>query len=357
MQSGKNGIALHQKDIVLTVDYHKKNLEIRQLNCATGEERMFRRPTGRKEIEAVVREAPREASLYGGAVVWIMESTTGWARVKDLIGGQARFILCNVLKMPREPKAYRKKTDRTDTGRMQREYLNGALPHAYQTPADTRQLRRLTSIREDLVGRRTALRNIISQYLLHETWESTAGLWSAKGLARLKKLAEGDGTDAIVMGLRLKELEQLEELLERVAIEIAKAYARSPKAKKLDAVKGIGQVASVSILARIGSVQRFGSGESLVALAGLAPGVHSSDDTRRSGRIGGGGTDKWLRHYIIEATVWARKIPRYLDSYERMLKRRGRKIARIVVGRMLLRSIYKMLKDDIAFDPSAKAAA
>jgi transposase len=339
------------------VDYHKKNLEIRWLNLATGEERTFRRATTRPDIEAVVREARAESERSGGKVVWIMESTTGWARVKDLIGGQAEFILCNVLRMPREPKAYRKKTDRTDTARMQREFLNGELPQAYQTPPEVRSLRRLTSTREDLVARRTALRNWITHYLSHETWESTVGLWSAKGVARLGKLAAAGGGDGLVLEIKLKELEQLEELLERVESQIVQAHAQSVPAQRLDAIQGIGPVGAVSILARIGTADRFGGAESLVALAGLAPGVHSSDDTRHSGRIGGGGTDKWLRHYLIEATVWARKIPRYGEAYERMVRRRGKKIARIVVARMLLRSIYKMLKEDIAFDPSAKAVA
>ena len=220
-----------------------------------------------------------------------------------------------------------------------------------------RQLRRLTSTREDLVARRTAVRNWISHYLLHETWESTTGLWSAKGLARLKKLVASAGADRLVLEIKLQDLEQLEALLDRVEAQIGQAYARSPSAQRLDAIKGIGPVAAVSILARIGPADRFGSAESLVALAGLAPGVHSSDDTRHSGRIGGGGTDKWLRHYVIEATVWARKVPRYRDAYERMAQRRGKKIARIAVGRMLLRSIYKMLKEEIAFDPSARAVA
>ena len=35
--------------------------------------------------------------------------------------------------------------------------------------------------------------------------------------------------------------------------------------------------------------------------------------------------------------------------YERVAKRRGKKIGRLVVGRMLLRSIYKMLRDGVSF--------
>ena len=98
---------------------------------------------------------------------------------------------------------------------------------------------------------------------------------------------------------------------------------------------------------------RFASAEHLIAFAGLAPGVQQSDETRRAGRIGGGGTDKHLRHYLIEATIWARDIPRYRDAYQRALRRRGKKIGRLVVARMLARSIYKMLCEQVAFEPSA----
>ncbi len=106
----------------------------------------------------------------------------------------------------------------------------------------------------------------------------------------------------------------------------------------------------MSILARIGPIQRFRSSEQLVAFAGLAPGVRESDGSRREGRIGGGGTDKHLRHYLIEATFWARRVPRYSAAYERVERRRGPKIARIVVARMLVRSIHAMLRDRTRFD-------
>ena len=58
-----------------------------------------------------------------------------------------------------------------------------------------------------------------------------------------------------------------------------------------------------------------------------------------------------MRHYLIEATVWAWKLPRYQATYERVKKRRGSKVGRLVVARMLLRSIYKILKEGIAFNP------
>jgi hypothetical protein len=52
-------------------------------------------------------------------------------------------------------------------------------------------------------------------------------------------------------------------------------------------------------------------------------------------------------------TVWARKLPRYQHTYDRIKKRRGSKVGRLVVARMLVRSIDKILKEGVAFDPGA----
>jgi hypothetical protein len=192
------------KDIILAVDYHDQNLVIRRFDCSTGEENVFKRPTTAEAITQVISQARQELADGDSKVVWVMESTSGWARVKELLDSSVVFQMANVLQMPLPPKARRRKTDKIDTARILREYLTGTLPLAYQP-------------------------------------------------------------------------------------------------------------------------------------------------TRRDGHIGGGGTDKRLRHYIIEATLWAREIPRYRPTYERVCAKRGKKIGRLVVGRMLLRSIYKMLRDDVNF--------
>jgi len=340
-----------RKDIVLAVDYHDKNLVVRSLNCHTGEERLLKRPTTPEAIAELVDDSVHQAREAGGGVFWIMESTTGWARVKALLGNRARLIMANVLQMPLPPKARRRKTDKIDTQRLLREFLNGSLPLAFQPSAWFRQVRRVVSARESLVSRRTAVRNWIGRYLAHETWLPRTGLWSAKGMRWLRRLPETiDGPDRVVLWVKLDELEQLAGLLGPIEAEILHIHGHWPAAQRVDAIYGIAQISAVSILARIGPVERFTNAEQLISFAGLAPGIHQSDGTRRNGRIGGGGTDKHLRHYIIEATLWARRIPRYRPTYERVERKRGKKIARLVVGRLLLRSIYKMLRAGVQFD-------
>lgn len=340
------------QDITLTVDYHDRACVVRRFDHATNQEQLFSEVlTTAQDIKNLVDQTRRDAGRKG-RVTWIQESTTGWARVKDLLGERVEFRLANVLQMPLPPKGRRRKTDKVDTERMQREHLSDRLPLAHQPTPELRQLRRLVACREDLVNRRTALRNWINRYLAHETWADRTGLWSSKGQARLKALIKGlPHTDQVVLGQKLEQLEHVEQQLIQVVNEMTVAYHSSPEARQVDAIRGIGLVSAVSIVARIGPVERFRRAEELISLAGLAPGVQSSDRTRRDGHIGGGGTDRHLRHYLIEATVWARHLPRYKPTYERVAKRRGPKVGRLVVARMLLRSIYKVLKEGVAFDP------
>ena len=342
--------AMQGKDIILVVDYHAENIEFRWFNEATGEERTGRYATTRDGILRQVDQARREVAP-GGQVVWIMESTTGWARVKDLIGARARFVLANVLQMPLPPKARRRKTDTIDTGRLLREYRHGDLPQSFQPAAWWRQVRRVVDCRQDLMERQTALKNWTDSLLQHETWEDRENLWSGKGRARLQRL-ELSASDRALVELKLEQLDQLEAQQIEIEKRMQAIYDGWPEAQWVDEVRGIGMVTAVSVLAHVGPIERFPTGEDLISYVGLAPGVHNSDGTRHHGGIGGGGTDSHLRYLVIEASVWLRDIPRYRPTYERVLAKRGKKIARIVVARLFLRSLHKMLKDRVRFHPA-----
>jgi len=341
------------KDIIVVLDYHAENIEYRWFDAQSGEERTGRYPTTAAALEAQAQEALRQAGAERG-VVWIMESTTGWARVKELLGPRVKFVLSNVLQMPLPPKAHRRKTDKIDTARLLREYLHGALPTSFQPDSWWRQVRRVVDGRQDLVERQTALKNWISSLLHHETWQERANLWTARGLQRLRAL-ELAATDRMLLEVKLEQLRHLAQLQEQIEAQMRQIYDTWPEAQWLDEIRGIGMVTAVSVLAHIGPIARFPTAEDLISYAGLAPGVRESDQTCHRGRIGGGGTDEHLRYLLIEATTWLRQIPRYRPAYERVSKRRGPKVARIVLARMVLRSIYKMLRERVRFHPLATA--
>lgn len=341
------------KDIILVVDYHARNIEYLWVDEATGEERVGRYPTSRAGILRQVEQAWGEVTP-GGGVVWIMESTTGWARVLELIGSRVQFLLVNVLQMPLPPKGRRRKSDRIDTARILREYRQGKLPLSFQPSGWWREVRRVVDTRQDLVERQTALKNWIGSLLHHETWEDRENLWSGKGRARLAGMAL-PASDRLLLDGRLRQLEELAGEIRRVEAAMQKIYDGWAEAQGVDQVRGIGMVMAVSLLAHIGPIERFASAEQLIAYAGLAPGMWQSDGTRHEGHIGGGGTDGHLRYLLIEASTWLQEIPRYRPTFERVQKKRGKKIARIVLARLLLRSLYKMLRDRVRFEPAPRA--
>jgi hypothetical protein len=186
--------------ILLTVDYHDRACVIRRLDRATGREQVFTEiPTTAASLGQVVDQARRDLGRRG-RVVWVQESTTGWARVRELLADRVEFDLANVLQMPLPPRARRRKTDTVDTAPIQREDLAGTLPLAYQPPAAWRRLRRLVADREGLVSRRTAVRDWIDRYLAHETWFDRTGLWSPQGQRRLRaRLAGLPRTDRVIL--------------------------------------------------------------------------------------------------------------------------------------------------------------
>jgi transposase len=343
------------KDILLTVDYHDAHCMIRRKNLATGEESVRKVVTERDTLRQCMLTTTREAKAQRGRAVWIQESTTGWARMAQLAADcRVEFVLANVLQMPLPPKAKRRKTDTIDTARLQREYLNGQLPRAHQPQPEWRQLRRVVALRVNLVRRGTAVSNWINRYLAHETWldPRCRSVLSRRGRDRVRALPVPP-IDRQVLDWKLEELQQIDRRICEVEALLLEHYRQSPDAQRLDAIRGLGPVGAITIVARIGPIDRFQNADQLIAFAGLSPGVRQSDATCRGGKIGGGGTDNCLRHYLIEATVWARTIPRYRAAYQRALRRRGAKIARLSVARRLLRSIHKMLTTGIEFEPQA----
>lgn len=342
---------MHQRTI-LSVDYHDENCVVRHYDGATGKETLQTIPTRSDLLKQAVSSARRAAAP--GELIWIQESTTGWSRMQTLVGNHVdEFILANTLKLPKRPKDGRRKTDRGDTQRILHEYLLNRLGVADQPSSELRQARRLVSYRENLVSRQTALKNWINRYLAHETWEDRSNLWSIRGRRRLQKfLGQCSASDQLVLQGKLDEFDSLTQRLEKVIDAIKGLYGQWPQAQRLDAIKGIGVVSAVSIMSRIGSIKRFPTADHLIGYAGLNPGVRQSDATRHDGHLGGGGTDQQLRHYLIEASVWARHLPRYQKTYERVARRRGKRIGRLQICRMMLRSIYKMLRDNTDFQPS-----
>ena len=110
-------------------------------------------------------------------------------------------------------------------------------------------------------------------------------------------------------------------------------------------IRGIGPYTAMLIIAEVGEITRFPTARHLCAWAGLTPTVRSSDGKARLGHISRQGSPA-LRWALVEA---AQKIPTgggpLRAQFERIAKRRGRKIAKVAVARQILTLSYYGLRD------------
>ena len=112
----------------------------------------------------------------------------------------------------------------------------------------------------------------------------------------------------------------------------------------LTQIRGVGRYTAMLIIAEIGDVHRFPTARHLCSWADLAPNIPSSDGKARLGHITRQGSPA-LRWALVKA---AQKITTdsgpLRDNFERIAKRRGRKIAKVAIAREILTLAYYRLR-------------
>ncbi len=113
----------------------------------------------------------------------------------------------------------------------------------------------------------------------------------------------------------------------------------------LTQIRGVGPYTAMLVIAEVGDVARFPSARKLCAWAGLTPTVRSSDGKARIGHISKHGS-RPLRWALVEAAQHsARGGGPLRETFERIAKRRGRKIAKVAVARKIATLCYYGLRD------------
>jgi transposase len=219
--------------------------------------------------------------------------------------------------------AARVKTDAVDARTLARLLRADLLPEAYVAPRDLRDLRDLLRHRVALTQMRSALKNRVHALL--------AKHGVVHGYADPRQRVLG-GARAARPALR--RLESLLALIGDFNREIAQATSEIDALAKHDdrvevlyQLRGIGRYTAILVIAEVGDIARFDSARKLCAWAGQTPTIRSSDGNPRLGHIAKQGS-RPLRWALVEAAQHAGRGSGPLrDSFERIAKRRGRKIA------------------------------
>jgi transposase len=108
---------------------------------------------------------------------------------------------------------------------------------------------------------------------------------------------------------------------------------------------GVGRgFTALSLVCRVGQVERFPRAASLANDWGLTPGRRNSGESdQRPGRItkAGSATARWLPAQLVHKVL--RRDARLRDWFKRVKRRRGPTVARVAVMRKLATIIWHML--------------
>jgi transposase len=236
----------------------------------------------------------------------------------------------------------RLKNDRVDAAILAQLLRADLLPEAWIAPPPVRALRALLRHRVALVRLRTRLRNRIHAIVADYGHDRPAGgYWTGPGRAWLASLNLPAVSRELVedyLGLT----GALQGRIDRLDWEIRQRARSDPRVKVLTQLPGVGPFTALVILAEVGDISRFGSARQLASWAGLTPTVRGSDRVAHYGHISKEGS-VWLRWVLCEAAQTAKRSPEFAPAFQRIAKRRGKKIATTAIARKLATRAWHLL--------------
>jgi transposase len=274
-----------------------------------------------------------------------LEATYGWEWLAELLEEAGYDLhLAHPLRT-RAIASARVKTDAIDAKTLAHLLRTGFLPEAYVAPRELRDLRELLRHRATLTRMRSAVKNRVHAILAkHGIAREHSDLFGKGGREFLEALELRDAPRRRLDSL-MSLINDFDREIETTTREIEERAKTDDRVDVLTQIRGVGRYTAMLIIAEIGDITRFPTARHLCSWAGLAPSVRSSDGKARLGHITRQGSPA-LRWALVEA---AQKITTgsgpLREKFERIAKRRGRKIAKVAVAREILTLSFYGLRD------------
>ena len=312
------------------LDLHKRTLVIATVDAEGRPVRDVQLPTKR---EAITRYF---AGLPGGPAAQraVVESTSTWYWVRDLLAGQGVDLRLAHSKHVKAISYAKVKTDAADAATLAQLLRGDLIPEAHMVSAEWREARDLLRARLQLVRQQVRCKNAI------------AGL-----LAQYAVTAPSALPPLVQLRVRLlhEQLTLLGAQAKRLAAELNPVLLPTPDVQRLLWIPGIGRVVAFTIWLEIDGIARFPSARDFVSYCRLVPGAGNSGGKTRHKRVKDG--NRYLKLAFSHAAV--RAVQRYAEigaAYRKKLRKKNQPLARAWVRKELARIVYHVLKDDIDYD-------
>jgi transposase len=206
----------------------------------------------------------------------------------------------------------RVKTDRRDAEKLARCYRAGDLTAVWVPTPAHEALRDLVRAREDAREDQQRARQRLGKLLLRHDWtppEDAKKNWTNKYMDCIKRQVRFDQPALQAAFLDyVHEVEHAADRLQRLEKDIDDAIASAPPeiqevVQALQALRGVGKIVAVSVVAEVGSLSRFSNPRQLMSYSGMVSSEQSSGTKVQRGGITKTG-NAHLRRVIVEA-AWA----------------------------------------------------
>ena len=253
-------------------------------------------------------------------------------------------------------KNIKRKTDRDDALKLAQLSAMNQLPTVHMPKPEVRQKRALIQYRQQLVKRRTQIKNNIRAIIEKAGYSmpKCKSGWTLKSLMRLGQMSlaiEQCGVDDLWRGQLWVELELLGSVtkcLSEITSKLDAMCKSDEQIKRLRTIPGVGGRLAEAIVAFLDEPERFASGKQVGCYAGLTPKQYQSGSMDRQGRISGQG-NKVLRSLLVEVSWLGLRNNEWMrETYARLLRGSPsrKKIAITAVARKLLVRCWAMLRDE-----------
>jgi len=279
-----------------------------------------------------------------------VEATGSWWWFIERARAMGHEVL---LSHPKQTKAIahaRLKSDKVDAAMLARLLKADFLPTVWIPGEKERYVRELLAHRARLVRTRTAVINELHAVYAKRNIEVPRMIWH-----RVRPMPwraeELSGYGPRIVNENAELLRLINQQIQKLDKELAKAGQEDPQAKRLMTIPGVGATTAVAISSWIGDINRFPNAKKLVSYFGIAPKVRQSASRETHGHISkeGSGMVRWL---VLQAALVGIRMSKgpARGQYIGVSRRRGKKIARIAVARKLLGIMYHMMKDEIDYE-------
>lgn len=249
----------------------------------------------------------------------------------------------------------KRKSDRRDALKLAHRSALGELKLVHVPEQKIRQWRSLINYRQQLVRRRTRIKNHVRALLLREnlSWVRGKSGWTAQAVAKLEQLAlclNEVGVDELwrgELGVELAALKATNSQLQQVEKKLNQIGKANEQVQQLQSAAGVGRRLAEALVAQFDQPRRLKNSKEVGPYLGLVPKQWQSGETERLGHITRQGS-RVVRALLVEAS-WAavRYNPRIRELYQRIKRhnKNRRKIAIVAVARRLAVYCWAMLRD------------